>query len=206
MIIEDKILKKLLSGLCVLSAALSASPLLADEYTNIRDKLQVCFTCHGPLGASTGAGESRIHKRPYPILAGQHYYYLYTQLKDFKAGRRENPEMSPMAANLTKEEMQALAKFFSEQAWPNIGFVSDPDKAARGEVTAASGQCVQCHLGGYEGVSGVPRLAGQDPEYLKQTMLDYKSKARANALAKSSLMGTLSDEEIKNLADYLSGF
>ena len=192
-------MKKLLSGLCVLSAALCASPLLADEYANIRDKLQVCFTCHGENGASTQVGK-------YPILAGQHYYYLYTQLKDYQAGRRENPEMSPMAANLTKEEMQALAKFFSEQAWPNIGFVSDPDKAARGEVTAASGQCVQCHLGRYEGASRVPRLAGQHPEYLRQTMLDYKSKARANAPAKSSLMGALSDEDLENLAEFLGGF
>ena len=192
-------MKRLAGGLCLIGLALAAAPLFADEYANIRDKLQVCFTCHGENGASTQIGK-------YPILAGQHYFYLYTQLKDFNEGRRENPEMSPMVANLTNEEMQAMAKFFSEQSWPNISFVSDPDKAARGEATAASGQCVQCHLGSYEGASRVPRLAGQHPEYLRQTMLDYKSKARANAPAKSSLMGALSDEDIENLVEFLGGF
>ncbi|MCI0400869.1 MAG: c-type cytochrome [Gammaproteobacteria bacterium] len=189
---------KFLGGLCLVACTLAGGPLLADEYASIRDKLQICFTCHGEDGALPPEGK-------YPILAGQHFYYLYSQLKDFNAERRQNPEMSPMAANLTNEEMQALAKFFSEQSWPSTGFVSDPAKAEKAELSAMSGECVQCHLGGYEGASGVPRLAGQQSEYLKQTMLDLKTRARANAPDKSSLMNVLSDEDIDYLANYLGG-
>ncbi len=40
------------------------------------------------------------------------------------------------------------------------GFRADDAEVADAERAATSGMCVQCHLGGYEGNSGVPRLAG----------------------------------------------
>ena len=44
---------------------------------------------------------------------------------------------------------------------------SDQD-VAKAETATAAGQCVQCHLGGYEGNSRVPRLAGQKVSYLER--------------------------------------
>jgi cytochrome c553 len=64
---------------------------------------------------------------------------------------------------------------------------------------------VQCHLGGFEGNSGVPRVAGQYPEYLEKTMRDYKTKARNNAPDKSTLLASFSDEQITGLAALLGG-
>jgi cytochrome c553 len=69
----------------------------------------------------------------------------------------------------------------------------------------AAGECVQCHLGGFEGTSGVPRLAGQYPEYLEKTMRDYKTKARAKAPHKSTLLASFSDAQIAALAALLAG-
>ena len=126
------------------------------------------------------------------------------QLKDFKSGLRRNDKMKPLAAELEKAEVLALAKYFSEQQWPNIGFKADPARARQGRTATDAGQCVQCHLGGYEGDSRNPRLAGQHPEYLKKTMLDFKSKVRANSPAKSSLMGSYSQTDIAAMAEYLS--
>ncbi len=63
---------------------------------------------------------------------------------------------------------------------------------------------MQCHLGGYEGNSGTPRVAGQHLAYLEKTMLDFKSKARANAAAKSSLMQSYSPEDIKKMAEFMA--
>jgi len=54
-------------------------------------KAAVCMACHGPAGNSTNPD--------YPVLAGQTARYLYLELRDFKAGRRSDPRMSPMAAN-----------------------------------------------------------------------------------------------------------
>ncbi len=168
-----------------------------DKYAAIRETLDTCFTCHGPNGVSD---DPQI-----PVLAGQHMYYTYVQLKDFKAERRASPVMIEFVSVLTKEEMRAIATFFSEQSWPNIGYRADPARARMGEVATIAGQCVQCHRGGYEGNSGTPRLAGQHVAYLEKTMGDFKSKARANAAAKSSLMETYSAEDIKRMAEFLAG-
>ena len=169
----------------------------ADEYADIRPQLTLCFTCHGQNGIST--------QPKYPIIAGQHYYYLYVQLKDFKSGYRASEIMGPMAKILEKKQMKALAKFFSEQKWPNIGYRPIEERDQLGETSAASGQCVQCHLGGYEGDSRIPRLAGQYPEYLNNTMLDFKNKIRNNSPAKGSLLVSYSNDEIAAMAEYLAG-
>ena len=168
-----------------------------DKYAAIRETLDICFTCHGPNGVSD---DPQI-----PILAGQHMYYLYVQLKDFKAERRVSPVMIEFVSILTKEEMRAIATFFSEQEWPNIGYRANPARARKGEVATIAGQCVQCHRGGYEGSSGTPHLAGQHAAYLEKTMRDFKSKARANSAAKSSLMKTYSAEQISSMAEFLAG-
>lgn len=161
-----------------------------------QDVVTICFTCHGEKGASKIS--------TYPILAGQQEYYMYVQLKDFKAGRRASPEMNQLTANLSREEMKSFAKYFNQQEWPALGMKASADVIQQGKTAATAGQCVQCHLGGYEGTSGVPRVAGLHPEYLKKTMLDFKYKRRNNAAAKSSLFASFSDEDIAVLAGYLA--
>ena len=167
-----------------------------DDYARVRETLETCFGCHGENGASA--------QPQFPILAGQHFYYLYVQLKDFKAGRRQSTEMAPIVAQLSKEDMRNIARFFSEQEWPNVGYRAEPGLAKTGEIATVAGQCVQCHLGGYEGNSRIPRVAGQYVQYLRKTMLDFKSKARNNSPAKSSLMKTYSAEEIAGMAEFLA--
>lgn len=51
-----------------------------------------------------------------------------------------------------------------------------------------------------------PKLAGQNAAYAEQQMKDIKSGARNNGqtAAMKGVMGLVSDEEIKALADYLS--
>lgn len=173
-----------------------AAPASGDEYAPVRETLEACFVCHGERGASD--------KPEFPILAGQNFYYLYVQMKDFKAGRREGQEMQAMLAEISRDEMKAMAKYFSEQSWPSIGYRGDADIVGKGEVAAAAGQCVQCHRGGYEGNSGTPRLAGQQRRYLEKTMLDFKSKARANSPAKSSLMRSYGAEDLAAMAEFLA--
>jgi len=187
------IARTLLYLLC-LAPILLSDPLTAQE-VDVSGKVQVCFACHGPEGASTQAR--------YPILAGQQEYYLYVQMKDFQAGRRENAEMAPMLADLTRDEMKAIAKYFAGQTWPRLEVTTDSEGMKAGRTAAAAGQCPQCHLGGYNGNSRVPRLAGLHPEYLAKTMLDFKAKLRNNSPAKSSLMESFSAEDIVAMAQYI---
>ena len=69
---------------------------------------QVCAACHGPEGNKPTAPEN-------PILAGQHPDYLVKALKDYKAGKRNNPIMKGFAATLSSQDMQDLAAWFASQ-------------------------------------------------------------------------------------------
>lgn len=165
---------------------------------DIDQKVAFCTTCHGEDGRPTQAN--------IPIIWGQQFYYLYVELKDFKSGLRANDIMGPIAADLSKDQMKALAQYFSEKEWPRIGYQADDADIAAAESAATAGLCTQCHLGNYQGDSRIPRLAGQQPAYLEKTMLDFKNKVRLNSPAKGSLLGAFDDSDIKALAHYLAGF
>lgn len=64
--------------------------------------------------------------------------------------------------------------------------------------------CQACHgLDGNSAVSDYPKLGGQRPDYLAKALRDYKSGARKNAIM-ASFAGTLSTQDIENLAAYYS--
>lgn len=190
----------LLSSPGVGSPGVSSSRISSPEISadGISGKAERCATCHGATGLPT--------RVDIPIIWGQEFYYLYVQLKDYKAGRRQNAEMSEVVASLSKQDMRELAEYFASQSWPSTGFAADSTDIARGESATAAGVCVQCHLGGYEGSSRVPRLAGQQAGYLERTMLEFKHKTRMNSPAKASLMKAFEEDDIATMSRYLAGY
>jgi cytochrome c553 len=69
---------------------------------------QVCAACHGPDG-------NKPSDPTQPILAGQYYDYLVRALTDYKIGRRNNPIMKGFAGQLSKQDIEDLAAWFSSQ-------------------------------------------------------------------------------------------
>jgi cytochrome c553 len=69
---------------------------------------QVCAACHGADGSTPLQPE-------YPRLGGQYEDYIYKALRDYKSGARRNAIMGAQAANLTSQDMQDLAAYFSGQ-------------------------------------------------------------------------------------------
>lgn len=65
-----------------------------------------CVACHGADGNSTAP--------TFPILAGQYEDYLVHALKQYRSGERQNAIMGA-SANLTDEEIEDLAAWFSSQ-------------------------------------------------------------------------------------------
>jgi len=169
----------------------------SDPPPEIAEQVQLCVSCHGEDG--------RPVVENVPILFGQEFYYMFVQLRDYAADRRENEIMTPIAKELDRKQMEALAKYFSEQTWPTIQFSTSDQDNATGQTVGTAGQCPQCHLGGYNGNSRVPRLAGQKPDYLAKTMLDFKNRVRKNAPDKSSLLSEFSEDDLKAMANYLAG-
>jgi len=69
---------------------------------------QVCVACHGADGNKPSAPDQ-------PVLAGQYYDYLVQALGDYKNGRRTNPIMKGFAAQLSKQDIEDVAAWFSSQ-------------------------------------------------------------------------------------------
>jgi cytochrome c553 len=68
---------------------------------------QTCVACHGNDGVGL--------LPEYPNLAGQHEDYIRQSLHNYKSGVRKNPIMSGMAAALTDQDIDELAKYYSSQ-------------------------------------------------------------------------------------------
>jgi len=64
---------------------------------------------------ATGPTAKKPSAPDQPILAGQHYDYLVRALTDYKIGRRTNPIMKGFAGQLSKQDIEDLAAWFSSQ-------------------------------------------------------------------------------------------
>lgn len=69
---------------------------------------QVCAACHGAEGNKPSAPDQ-------PILAGQYADYLERALTDYKSGRRNNPIMKGFASQLSQQDIEDLAAWFSSR-------------------------------------------------------------------------------------------
>jgi len=81
--------------------------------------------------------------------------------------------------------------------------------AADGAALYTAKGCTACH--GADAKSPImpayPKIAGQGKEYIIQQMTDIKSGARNNGqtAAMKGIMASVSEDDIKVLAEYLSG-
>jgi len=187
----------LTSALLYATLAVASTPAAAQEDPAIRQKAEVCFACHGPNGNSQNP--------EYPILAGQSWRYIYIELQDFKAGRRTDPVMSPLAAALSRDDMIALGNFFAAQKPLPIDFKADGARVDAGRRISDAVLCPMCHLGGFVGQNEIPRVAGQYPQYVKKQLHAFKARTRTNDAGNmTSVAGTLSDDDIENLSHYIA--
>jgi cytochrome c553 len=162
-----------------------------------RKKAESCAPCHGL--------EGNPPQPALPILAGQTARYLYLQIRDFREGRRIDPQMTPFVKDLSQEDMLDLASFFAAQKPRPIEFTPDEARVERGKQKAAETLCTMCHLGGFMGQNEIPRVAGQNYQYIVKQMQDFKYGRRTNdAGTMTSVSKTLSDGDIDDLAHYLA--
>lgn len=183
-----------------LAAALflaAVAPAAAQDIEAGRAKSQTCAACHGADGNSASG--------MFPNLAGQTWRYIYVQLKDYKEGRRSNPLMSPMAASLSREDMINVANFYAAQPLKPSTFKADEGKVKLGKAKADETLCTMCHLGGFLGQNEIPRVAGQQYDYIVQQLKDFKARNRTNDAGNMTSVGqTLSETDIENLGHYLT--
>ena len=164
----------------------------------IEEKAAGCGACHGLNGVPKD--------KSIPIIWGQNAGYLYLQFRDYQRGARKNDQMTPIAQNITKEDALALAEYFSAKPWPNTRAPAASKADANSAMTAIkSVVCTSCHLEQFQGDSSIPRLAGQEHDYLNKTMADFRTGARTNNPGMTGLISTVTPEQLAAIAKYLAG-
>jgi cytochrome c553 len=84
-------------------AVAGAAQAAGDAATGKNDAAS-CAGCHGPNGQGTQIA---------PKIAGMRSAAFVQALQDFKSGKRDNAMMKAQASNLTLQQMQDLAAYFS---------------------------------------------------------------------------------------------
>ena len=66
--------------------------------------------------------------------------------------------------------------------------------------------CVNCHGTAGKGMASFPSIAGRDADYIAERLTQYRAREKVgpNSAIMMSLVAELTDEEIANLAVYVS--
>src|SRR4029450_4417452 len=82
----------------------------AQDAARLQEQVQLCAACHGGNGVP--------QEKTTPIIWGQTLGYQYLQLRGYKNGDRKNEQMTPVVEMLERQDLLALAEYFSKQPWP----------------------------------------------------------------------------------------
>jgi cytochrome c553 len=180
----------------VLVAAVPGPARAADAEAGQR-KAALCATCHGPDGNAAVPG--------MPSLAGQPAFFTHWQLIKYRDGRRKDPQMSPPAQNLTDTDMADLAAYYAAQQPRARSASTDPARVADGRRLAALHHCTSCHRPDLSGQQQVPRLAGQDFEYLLKLLRSFKARTATDLDGLMTMSAQpLREEEILDLVHFMA--
>jgi cytochrome c553 len=179
--LEDR-MKKVLADPAATAAAMTAAK-------------KVTFFCDGCHGGDGNSVTSDV-----PNLAGQHPVYLLTQVDKFAKGQRRSKFMEGLMKALTEDDRINSTIYYSSKAVKPAGVGS----SAVGQSLYLQ-RCAGCHDAQGRGTETTPRVAGQQIEYLMQSMTRYRDRSgeRIYAPMAASTAG-LKDQEIMALALYLS--
>ena len=168
-----------------------------------------CVQCHGLDGSGSTSGA-------FPRLAGLGGWYLYKALADYKAGRRPNRVMAPIAETLTDAEMRDVAAYYAslEEPPPPPPPEADYEVVQVGGALSAVGApeagvpaCSGCHGARGMGLEPiVPRLAGQYAAYLEHQLQLWKQGRRdGDAMnVMERIAKAMTDEQIRAAALYFA--
>ncbi len=92
--------------LIAMVAMFSTAPTMAGDATAGKEKATLCLTCHGEGNTVQGVGT--------PIISGQYKDYLIHAMKSYRSGARNNPVMAGFSVNLSDQDIEDLAAFYSQ--------------------------------------------------------------------------------------------
>lgn len=193
-----KFILPVLTGLMLLSHAHAAEPPQKFDESALKHgqkSAQFCRHCHGVGGSSV---------RPdTPNLAGQNEVYLLEQMNKFATGQRKDEFMEGLIKALTPEERKNIALYFAHEKVVTKP-VTSPARVQAGKKLY-EGLCIACHGASGHGTEKIPRLAGQQQEYVQASLKRYRSGTGVRIDPQmAAYTRNLKDADILNLADYLA--
>lgn len=194
-----------------LRSALADRPKGDAERGRVVNQQMFCASCHGSVGQAPTFN--------WPHTAGQRGAYTAKMLLDYQSRlRHENKGaelMHDVAVMLTPQQIADVSAFYASLPAPqNDGtprpVAKDPGLGAerlvkKGDPARLITPCASCHgVKGQGGKLEAAALAGQNPDYLVRTLLDYQSGHRANDATKGmrAFVQRLTRGEIEALAAY----
>ncbi len=137
-----------------------------------------------------------------------------SDLTVFTPGLRHAPVMSPLAKNLSEQQINAVSAYYASLSYTAKPLPADYQTLERGADLALRGKpeyglpaCVSCHAPNGEGFGAdFPPLAGQPPKYLIEQIDKWQTGERDNdplALMKA-VANQLTDADKINAAAYFA--
>lgn len=184
-----------------LGLALFPAPGPADNFDNL---VGLCEGCHGQHGNSIVT--------MFPSISGYSYDGFVTSMNVFRDNERiaakfqqpGTPEsaMTKIAQNLSTEEVEALARYFTARQFIARRQSYDPKLVPRGAALHED-LCERCHPGkGADLGADVPVLAGQWTPYLRAQFKNLLSGKRLMSRGMSLKIKKLKQDEIEALLSF----
>lgn len=188
-------LNKTFVSLSILAFALVAffvsTPSFAADAKRGESLSQTCLGCHGAPGLRNPGPVYNI-----PVLGGQKAVYIVDALKGYKNKDRSHGTMQAQAANLSDQDMQDIAAYFS--SLKSDTSIKEVSLDGAPELYAT---CQTCHSVKGDSTGDFPILNGQYKNYLAQALKDYRSGDRKNMIM-APLTSNLTIQQINEISEW----
>lgn len=176
----------------------------------IAERTVACAACHGKEGRATGEGI-------FPRIAGKPADYLYSQLINFRDGRRHYLPMTYMVDHLSDAYLREMATYFSTLRVPypppqavtasRAQLQRGQRLVMKGDMTINVPACIACHGEKLTGVApSTPGLVGLPRDYLNAQFGSWRNKARRTVApdCMAKIIARLSPDDIAAATAWLA--
>jgi cytochrome c553 len=209
-----RLARALLAAGCAAALAFGAAATAQTPPRTVPDtigqRMQACTPCHGPEGRASPIGY-------LPRIAGKPAGYLFSQLVNFRDGRRYSAAMSYLVEQLSDDYLREIAEHFAalDVPYPPPPAATEREGVLRrGEVLATRGDlhrrlpaCTQCHGYALTGaLPAIPGLLGLPADYVIGQLGAWKTDNRHAAApdCMAAIAKRLSAEDVRAVAVWLA--
>ncbi|QYE34480.1 c-type cytochrome [Polymorphobacter sp. PAMC 29334] len=180
-----------------------------DQFGQTGAVIETCSRCHGSAGTGRAVGA-------FPNLAILSQQYIASALTSFASGKRHSAYMQTVADQLSPQQIQQVAAYYSSQPKakslaaatfqvPAADVAYGQQIALQGLRDRKIGACSGCHALADADVRAYPRLNGQNEDYLINQLKLFRAGGRGNSGKYNPMVGVaknLTDREIGAVSAY----